>query len=53
MGEDNDISKVLASAAGRLAPYMMPREIELVPALPITPNGKVDYLALTKERSGG
>jgi acyl-CoA synthetase (AMP-forming)/AMP-acid ligase II len=30
---------------------MVPREIECVTELPITPNGKVDYKALVAERA--
>lgn len=46
-----DVPAVLASAAQRLAAYMVPRTIELIDALPITPNGKVDYPRLVQERS--
>ena len=53
MRDETNIPEVLSAAAQSLAPYMMPRAIELVQALPITPNGKVDYLTLTRERSGG
>lgn len=48
-----DTNEVLASCAMSLAPYMVPREIELVDRLPTNPNGKVDYKALVRERSGG
>jgi acyl-CoA synthetase (AMP-forming)/AMP-acid ligase II len=42
--------RVLESVAGRLAPYMIPRSIELVDQLPTSPNGKIDYKALVRER---
>ncbi|KQT07469.1 AMP-dependent synthetase [Methylobacterium sp. Leaf399] len=35
----------------RLAPHMVPRAIEAVEALPVTPNGKVDYTRLVAERT--
>jgi acyl-CoA ligase (AMP-forming) (exosortase A-associated) len=43
---------VLEEVSGRLAPYMIPRSIELVDQLPTSPNGKVDYKTLVRERSG-
>lgn len=48
-----DVTAVLSQASGRLAPYMIPRTIEVVDALPVTPNGKVDYKRLVLERSHG
>jgi acyl-CoA ligase (AMP-forming) (exosortase A-associated) len=42
---------VLAAIADKLPAYMLPREIELVAMLPTTPNGKVDYPHLLRERS--
>jgi acyl-CoA ligase (AMP-forming) (exosortase A-associated) len=42
---------VLQAVAGTLAAYMVPRELELVAVLPITPNGKVDYRQLVRERT--
>ncbi|ODT09696.1 MAG: hypothetical protein ABS35_42680 [Kaistia sp. SCN 65-12] len=42
---------VLAAIADKLPAYMLPRDIELVPMLPTTPNGKVDYPHLLRERS--
>jgi len=42
---------VLAAIADKLPAYMVPREIELVAMLPTTPNGKVDYPHLLRERS--
>jgi acyl-CoA ligase (AMP-forming) (exosortase A-associated) len=46
-----DATAVLRAAAEVLPPYMVPRTIELVTDLPITPNGKVDYKRLAAERS--
>ena len=31
----------------RVAPYMLPEKVHLLDAFPRTPNGKVDYAALT------
>lgn len=45
-----DLSGTLGAAAQKLAPYMVPRQIELVEALPTTPNGKVDYKSLVAQR---
>jgi acyl-CoA synthetase (AMP-forming)/AMP-acid ligase II len=47
-----DLRQVLARSAERLAPYMVPRAIELTDRLPTSPNGKVDYKRLARERSG-
>ena len=46
-----DIETVLDAAGARLAPYMVPRAIEAVDSLPVTPNGKVDYKRIVAERS--
>lgn len=46
-----DVRGVLTAAADKLAAFMLPREIELVADLPVTPNGKVDYKALLAERT--
>lgn len=46
-----DVAEVLRLAAERLPPYMVPRAIELVDRLPVTPNGKVDYVGLRRERA--
>ncbi len=51
-GDGADMTKALASAAEALPAYMVPREIELVDALPLSQNGKVDYKTLVAERSG-
>lgn len=45
-----DVTGALGAAAQKLAPYMVPRQIELVEALPTTPNGKVDYKSLVAQR---
>ncbi len=47
-----DAAAVLQAAAERLPPYMVPRAIELVERMPVTPNGKVDYIGLVRERAG-
>lgn len=47
---DIDVADLLQRVAERLPPYMVPRAIELVERLPVTPNGKVDYVGLRRER---
>lgn len=47
---DVDTKAILAQAAKSLPTHMMPARIELVDALPTTPNGKVDYQHLKRER---
>ncbi|UXS31765.1 AMP-binding protein [Agrobacterium tumefaciens] len=49
--ENIDVSAALRKAAETLAPFMIPRAIELVDRLPVTANGKVDYRALVRERT--
>jgi acyl-CoA ligase (AMP-forming) (exosortase A-associated) len=51
-GETIDVRGALTAASEQLAAFMLPRDIELVPELPVTPNGKVDYKALVAERAG-
>jgi acyl-CoA ligase (AMP-forming) (exosortase A-associated) len=46
-----EVRVVLSAVAEKLPAYMVPRDIELVPALPVTGNGKVDYQALARERN--
>jgi acyl-CoA ligase (AMP-forming) (exosortase A-associated) len=46
-----DVRSALTAAAEKLAGFMLPRDIELVSELPVTPNGKVDYKALVAERA--
>jgi acyl-coenzyme A synthetase/AMP-(fatty) acid ligase len=48
-----DIAAVMQAAAEQLPPYMVPRALELVDRLPVTPNGKVDYVGLVRERKDG
>jgi acyl-CoA ligase (AMP-forming) (exosortase A-associated) len=48
-----DVAAVLQAAADQLPAYMVPRALELVDRLPVTPNGKVDYVGLVRERSHG
>lgn len=48
---DVDVAAVLQAVACMLAAYMVPRDLELVEALPVTPNGKVDYRNLVRERT--
>ncbi len=50
-GAPIDIPVTLKSVSDRLASFMLPRDIELVDDLPVTPNGKVDYKALVAQRS--
>lgn len=48
---DVNAASVLQAVAGMLAAYMVPRGLEFVEALPVTPNGKVDYRQLVRERT--
>lgn len=48
---DVETAPVLQAVARMLAPYMVPRDLEFVEALPVTPNGKVDYRQLVRERT--
>lgn len=48
---DVSVADVLAACASELPAYMVPRNIELVDALPVSPNGKVDYKVLAAERN--
>ncbi|WP_132253940.1 AMP-binding protein [Methylobacterium segetis] len=43
-------AEVLRIARAKLAPHMVPRAVETVASLPVTPNGKVDYKRLVAER---
>lgn len=45
------VHDILQSISHRLPAFMMPRMIELVDALPTTPNGKLDYPLLAQQRS--
>jgi acyl-CoA ligase (AMP-forming) (exosortase A-associated) len=44
------LDAVLADVARQLPAHMVPARIELVPELPVTPNGKVDVKALVAQR---
>ncbi len=46
-----DTAAILRDAASKLPAYMVPKTIELVSALPTSPNGKVDYKRLVAERT--
>jgi acyl-CoA ligase (AMP-forming) (exosortase A-associated) len=46
-----DVPSVLRQVSANLAPFMVPRDIELVENLPVTLNGKVDYRELASQRS--
>lgn len=46
-----DTQSVLRALGENLASFMLPRAIELVDALPVTPNGKVDYKELVTQRT--
>jgi long-chain acyl-CoA synthetase len=45
-GEDVDAADLVAFAKERIGGYKYPREVHLVPSLPLTPVGKVDRKAL-------
>ncbi len=47
-----DAAGVLQAVAERLPAYMVPRAIELVERMPVTPNGKIDYVGLARDRAG-
>lgn len=47
---ETDVIAILQSVSQQLPAFMVPRAIELVDALPITPNGKIDYPMLTQQR---
>ena len=47
-----DVPDVLQKAAAQLPAYMVPRALELVDRLPLTPHGKIDYVSLTRDRTG-
>ena len=50
--EPADVRGALTAAISeQLAAFMVPRMIELVDGLPSTPNGKVDYKALVRQRA--
>jgi acyl-CoA ligase (AMP-forming) (exosortase A-associated) len=45
-----DLDAVLKQVAEKLPAHMVPARIELVPELPVTPNGKIDYKRLVADR---
>jgi acyl-CoA synthetase (AMP-forming)/AMP-acid ligase II len=45
------VAECLRRCARALPAFMVPREIELVSMLPLSPNGKTDYKALRAQRS--
>jgi len=49
-GAGADRSAILARCARELPQYMLPRDIEFVAELPLSPHGKVDYRALRAAR---
>ena len=51
-GESPTAEELLEFCATRLPPYMVPKAIEIVEALPKTSSGKVDYPALRREPWG-
>jgi len=46
-----DVKAALRKVAEILPPFMVPREIEMVDALPVTANGKIDYKELVRQRA--
>jgi acyl-CoA ligase (AMP-forming) (exosortase A-associated) len=51
-GRDGDPSAILAHCATELPAHMIPRDLQFVTQLPLSPNGKVDYQALKAARLG-
>ena len=50
IGQGASVQEARLRCAQMLPAYMVPREIELVSSLPMTPNGKVDLQALAGVR---
>ena len=50
MNKPLDVNAILRTISMKLASYMVPKAIELVDSLPVTPNGKVDYRQLLSQR---
>jgi acyl-CoA ligase (AMP-forming) (exosortase A-associated) len=46
-----DVAGALRRVADILPQFMVPRDIELVGTLPVSPNGKIDYRRLVRERA--
>ncbi|MHC4731201.1 MAG: class I adenylate-forming enzyme family protein, partial [Planctomycetota bacterium] len=49
-GRETDAAALLAHCATELPQHMLPRDVEFVPELPRSPNGKVDYKGLKAAR---
>jgi acyl-CoA ligase (AMP-forming) (exosortase A-associated) len=49
-GQETDAATLLAHCAKELPQHMLPRDVEFVPELPRSPNGKVDYKGLKAAR---
>jgi acyl-CoA ligase (AMP-forming) (exosortase A-associated) len=49
-GRETDAATLLAHCAKELPQHMLPRDVEFVPELPRSPNGKVDYKGLKAAR---
>ncbi|QWG22733.1 AMP-binding protein [Bradyrhizobium sediminis] len=49
-GAATRVHDILQTVSGQLPAFMVPRMIELVDALPTTPNGKLDYPLLARQR---
>ena len=41
-----DVAKVLSDGESLLSPYMRPNDVKILPSLPLSPNGKIDRVAL-------
>lgn len=52
-GEQVEPETLIAHCSERLPRYMVPKHIEIVPELPKTPSGKVDYPALRRREGVG
>src|SRR5690606_37907369 len=49
---DLDTADVKQHLRRRLPEYMVPQEVVVLAAMPLTPNGKIDRLALSTQRFG-
>ncbi|MGN9841249.1 amino acid adenylation domain-containing protein [Nonomuraea sp. H19] len=49
---DLDTARIREYAATRLPAYMVPERVEILPRLPLSPNGKVDRAALARLAAG-
>jgi acyl-CoA ligase (AMP-forming) (exosortase A-associated) len=50
-GAATHVHDILQTVSAQLPAFMVPRTIELVDALPTTPNGKLDYPLMARQRS--